>query len=405
MENTKKLNTITLRAEYSRRYPDPLNKALEGDPLNIDHHILLVRAIDMPSGISLAPNPREQRIDIGIYKEIKESLENAADLSFHLKNKGITILAHRVEYSDDKKVVTIYYDEECEGIVDGGHTYQIILKAQSEGTCPEGQYVKLEIITGVPIEMGVEITRGLNTAVQVNEASLLNLEGEFEWVKEVLADTPYADRIAYKQNEEGDYDIRDILALMTLFNINKIRYPEHPKMAYVSKAECLKLYKKDPASFKMLSPILKDILYLHDYVHIHSGDRYNEVKGGKARKMVGVFATKKRGTYSFIFMGREAKYKLHAGALYPMLGSMRFLVEQKPGENHYSWKLDSFEEVKAFFDEVAPELVDATYKTSVIYGRKPNPIGKDDNHWDNLYKTVALHYMTKYQSRQLSPGK
>lgn len=406
MNDKKNLTKVIIKSDYTRRFPDPLNNMGE-NPLNIEHHILLSKATTVPSGIPKTPNPREQRIDKGIYKKVKESLQNTDDLSFHLKNKGITVLAHQVEYSSDKKIATIFFGEN-DGIADGAHTYEIVLAAQAEGTCPEGQYVKFEVITGVPKEMAVDITGGLNTAVQVDDASLLNLEGEFEWVKEVLKDEPYAKQISYKQNEEGKFDIREILGLMTLFNVNKFPYPQHPKEAYVSKAKCLDLYKGDPDSFKMLKPILKDILYLHDYVHIMSRKRRNEVEGGRTAGMTGVYATKKRGNYEFIFMGdREANRlsggrldaMLYDGALYPMLGAMRFLVEQKKGDNFYSWKLKSFDEVKAFFDEVAPDLVNITYNTSLIYGRRPNPIGKDDNHWDNMYKTVALHFMTKYSSR------
>lgn len=399
MSNSKNIEKAIIKSEYSRRYPDPLNENFEGDSLNIEHHILVSRAIDVPSGISKAPNPREQRTDKGIYKTVRESLENTADLSFHLKNKGITILAHQVDYSADKKIATVYLGEN-DGIADGGHTYEIILAAQSEGTCPEGQYVKFEIITCVPKEMYVDITGGLNTAVQVENASLLNLKGEFDWVKKSFEKTLYGDKISYVQNQDGEYDIREILGLMTLFNVNKFPYPQHPKDAYISKAKCLDLYEEDPDSFKMLKPLLKDILYLHDYVHIHSKERYNEEKGGKAGGMVGVYATKKRGEYEFIFMDEKRGYKLYDGALYPMLGAMRFLIEQKRGEDIYSWKLKSFDEVKSFFDEIAAELVSTTYKTSLTYGRKPNPIGKDENHWDNLYKTVALHFHSKYSSRK-----
>jgi hypothetical protein len=400
MKNTKNLEKAAIKAEYSRRYPDPLNKSSDGDPLNIDHHILVSRAIDVPVGISKAPNPRVQRTDKGIYKEVRKSLDNIDDLSFHLKNKGITILAHHVEYGTDKKTVDLYLGE-GDGIVDGAHTYQIILDAQEAGTCPEGQYVKFEVLTGIPQDMGPDITGGLNTAVQVDDASLMNLEGKFDWVKDILKDTEYGDQISYKQNDEREYDIREILGLITLFNVNKFPYSDgkHPKDAYISKARCLELYQNDPASFKMLKPILKDILYLHDYVHIQSRERYNEEMRGRAAGMKGVYATKKRGTYKYIFMGEERNYRLYDGALYPMLGAMRFLVEQKPGEKVYSWKLKSFSKVKSFFDEVAPDLLATTYKTSVTYARKPNSIGKDENHWDNMYKTVALHYYSQYSPK------
>src|SRR4030042_2146432 len=100
MKNIKNLEKATIKAEYSRRYPDPLNKSSDGDPLNIEHHILVSRAIDIPEGISKAPNPRVQRTDRGIYKEVRKSLDNTDDLSFHLKNKGVTVLAHHVEYDN-----------------------------------------------------------------------------------------------------------------------------------------------------------------------------------------------------------------------------------------------------------------------------------------------------------------
>jgi hypothetical protein len=412
MTNKKNLNKVIIKSEYSRYYPDPLNQNLEGDPLNIEHHILVSRAIDVPSGISKSPNPREQDTDRGIYNKVKESLENTDDLSFHLKNKGITILAHKVEYNEGKKVATIYLNE-GEGIADGAHTYEIILAAQSNGTCPEKQYAKFEVITGVPQNMFVDITGGLNTAVQVEKASLLNLEGRFDWVKEAIKKESYAEQISYKQNEEGTFDIREILGIMTLFNVKKFQYPQHPKDAYVSKAKCLDLYEADPDSFKMLRPLLKDILYLHDYVHIMSRKRRNEIQGGRTAGMTGVYATKKRGNYEFIFMGnKEANQladgkldaKLYDGALYPMLGAMRCLVEQKPGEKVYSWKLKSFDEVKSFFDEIAPELVNITYNTSLIYGRKPNPIGKDENHWDNLYKTVENVFLRRLLKGRESRG-
>lgn len=406
MADKKSLNKVIIKSEYSRRFPDPMNENVTSDSLNIEHHILLGRAVNAPSGIPKSPNPREQRIDKGIYKKVKESLQSIDDLSFHLKNKGITILAHQVEYSTDKKIATVYFGEN-DGIADGGHTYEIVLATQADGTCPEGQYVKFEVITGVPQEMAVDITGGLNTAVQVDDASLMNLEGKFDWVKEVLKKEPYAEQISYKQNEDGKFDIREILGLMTLFNVKKFPYPQHPRDAYVSKAKCLDSYEADPDSFKMLKPLLRDILYLHDYVHIMSRKRRNEAQSARTAGLSGVYATRTRD-YEFIFMGNEEARrlsggkldaKLYDGALYPMLGAMRFLVEQKPGEKVYSWKLKSFDEVKSFFDAIAPELVNTTYNTSLIYGNKPNPIGKDENHWDNMYKTVALNYMTKRSSK------
>ncbi len=391
------LTKVILKSDYSRRFPDPLNNLFDME-CNIEHHILLVKAIDVPSGISLDCNPRKQKIDSGIYKDVQESLEDGGEPLFHLKNKGITMFAHKVDISEDKKVVTAYLAP-GDGIADGGHTYQIILDSKSKNKCPENQYVRFEIVTGVKSENKVDIIGGLNTAVQVQEATLLNYEKEFDWFKDVIRKTPYTDKIAYMQNEKGEFDIRDIIAFLTLFNVE---HPDlngrHPREAYVSKAACLNLYKKDDKSYKMLDPIIKDILQLHDYIHLNVGKRYNEEKKekgdrGRAHGMEGVFDSKKKGKFKFIFSGEESEYKLFDGTFYPIFGAMRYLVEKKQGENVYSWKVSSFDEVKDIFDAAASELLTATYNVSLRYGRKPNPVGKDENHWGYLYQIVKSAYL------------
>jgi hypothetical protein len=392
-------NKVILKADYSRRFPDPLNDSLDmGEPWNIEHHILLVKAIDVPSGISLDCNPRKQKIDSGIYKDVKASLEDGSEPLFHLKNKGITMFAYKVSTSEDKRVVTAYLAP-GDGIADGGHTYQIILDSKSKNQCPENQYVKFEIVTGIKKEIQVDIIGGLNTAVQVQEATLLNYEKEFDWFKETIQEMPYADKIAYMQNEKGDFDIRDIIAFLTLFNVE---HPDlngrYPKEAYTSKAACLNLYKKNGDSYKMLRPLIKDILELHDYIHLNVGRLRNEEKketGNRARShgMEGVFDSKKKGTFRFIFADEEKKHKLFDGTFYPIFGAMRYLVEKKEGDNVYSWKTESFDGVKKVFDSAATEMLNATYNLSIKYGRKPNPVGKDENHWGYLYQIVKSAYL------------
>ena len=48
--------------------------------------------------------------------------------------------------------------------------------------------------------------------------------------------------------------------------------------------------------------------------------------------MIGLYAHTKRGAYDFAFSGEKSAYKMYDGALYPMLGALRFLVEQKLGQ-------------------------------------------------------------------------
>ena len=391
----KSLNPIVLKTDYSRRYPDPLNNLTNQGPYNIEHHVFLVKAVDVPEGIPLEPNPRAEsdRVNYSIYKVVRKSLDRADDPTFHLKNKGITILAHKVELSEDKKTAMLYLGDD-DGIADGGHTYRIILASQKDKTCPDLQYVKFEVVTGAEA-LGVDITEGLNTTVQVQPSSLDNLRGRFDWIKKTIKGMPYTDDVGYEENENKEYDIREIVSLMAMFNVKHFPATTHPKMAYVSKAKCLDLYEKEQASFEMLQPILKDILYLADYVSVKGYERCNE-EGLHPGGWKGVYEGKKKG-HDFLFMQTKHEYRMYDGALYPVLGALRFLVEKKKGDTTYSWRLDSFDKVKKFYDEVASKLLTTTYNTSLTYGRKPNPIGKSDNHWEQLYQTVELHYLRTRQ--------
>lgn len=389
------MKTIKLVVEYSRRFPDPINKLATEPPMNIEHHVLLCPASKLNTGLPKDPNPREQNTDRALYKEVKKSLLDEQDPTFHLKNKGITIIAHSVWYSEDKKCIEVTF-KNGDGIVDGAHTYEIIKNNQEE--CPETQFVKIEIVTGITEDMVESIAQGLNTAIQVQEMSLANLGRKFEWLKETLKDESYANQIAYKENMNGAYDARDIIAFMTLFNIGIDEFKEkskggirHPKEAYTSKLACLKLYKKHFESYKKLRPILKDILQLHDVIGLEGRDLYNGKYQGRGGGLA-FYKSRKRGKYQFAFSGKQNKYQLHDGALIPLMGAFRFLVEED-SKGNFTWKTGSFDGVLEIWKKIGGDMINTTKMTSDSRAKNPNAIGKDEGHWDSLYKTVALEYL------------
>ncbi|MHB1571790.1 MAG: AIPR family protein, partial [Solirubrobacteraceae bacterium] len=206
---SSKTSTATFIAAYARRIPDPTLR-------NAERHIMFVRAQDVPDGLPKDPNPRAQKIDRGIYREVATHLlnEDGTPNTFHLKNKGITLIARKVERQGDDEHTYDVTLGEGHGIVDGAHTYEILRKnkpmidelnaADGEGSEIE-QYVKFEIITGLPEDLVPEIARGLNTAVQVQEMSLADLREEFDWIKDTIAGEPYAGKIAFRENEQRLY--------------------------------------------------------------------------------------------------------------------------------------------------------------------------------------------------------
>jgi len=87
---------------------------------------------------------------------------------------------------------------------------------------------------------------------------------------------------------------------------------------------------------------------------------------------------------------------LFDGALYPMLGALRWMVRIDKDTGKMVWKCgDGLDGVLAILKKVGSELMRSTQDKSVALGRNPNAIGKDRGHWENLFKTVALRQMQR----------
>jgi len=373
--------------KFVRRFPDPVISGAE-------RVVMFVPAASVPEGIPLDANPRDQNINKRVYKKVLTSLleeDDSLEGTFHLKNKGITLLASSVTKTrTDQDRYNVRIDD-GQGIVDGGHTYRIVLHAQESGTLPLDQFVKFEILVGLPESLITDIADGLNTAVQVQEMSLANLGGEFDWIKARLAGEPYESVIGYRENEaEKELDVRDVIAYMALFNIEL--WPndgsEYPINAYRAKVTVLQQFLQNADSFKKLTKILPDILELVDIVGSEARDLHNRA-GGKAGRLH--FMKERHVTYPFI--GAEGDRKMDNGALFPMVGAFRWMVEEDDDGN-FRWKGGSFARVKKIWRASGAELMKATQATNQEIGYNSNALGKSRNHWATLHSIVLKHDLT-----------
>ena len=170
------------------------------------------------------------------------------------------------------------------GIVDGGHTNALIEKNLDNENLPENQFVNVEVRVGIPESFIPEIAGGLNTSVQVQDMSLDHLKGMFEWLKKILISEPYFDQLAWSENDVGEFDARDLIAMLTMFNVEL--YPndkdDHPVMSYEKKSLALKQFEKKQDTYRRMEPIIKDIFEFHDIVRQSAGELYNKKTSGKA---------------------------------------------------------------------------------------------------------------------------
>jgi AIPR protein len=374
------------RAHSARRAPDPVHPG-------ITRHYLTVPVREMPKGLPLSPNARAPKIR-SIYRDVDASLMNdlGVPYTFHLKHKGITVIAESVQPVDGKKDEFVVTLGEGHGVLDGGHSYELITRDR-EDDLPEN-FVEVKVLTEIPSEWIPEISGGLNTSVQVQAFSLDNLAGDFDWLKALLKDEPYYPQIAWRENDPGALDARDVISLMTLFLIDDYpnNEPECPIAAYDRKHAALKRFEEKPGLYKKVAPILRDILVLHDTILASSQELWNARPGGGRFAALHFVESRARG-FELAFTGETIPARLMRGAHYPILGAFRAKVV-KAGNGKYAWG-GGFKSVLALWQETAAELLQATLLEGQQVGLKADAIGKSRSHWPNVHRIVAFRDLQK----------
>ena len=132
--------------------------------------------------------------------------------------------------------------------MNGGHTYAAIREANEnvDGTESLGQaFVRLHILQGIKTEKVSEIAEGLNRSKQVDDPSLANLRGLFDDIMRVMKDHPGANEIAYKQGDNGEIYISEVLAYLQFFNGERFTEDRHPHQLYRKPSDGLKFFEQD----------------------------------------------------------------------------------------------------------------------------------------------------------------
>lgn len=394
--STQEKQTLTFKVQSFRRIPNPYLKSEEGEK-SAEMYIAICDVKDIPDNFPMETNPREQKMTTAVAKKIKESLLNTSELDFYLLNRGILLSAKEVSYSNySNELMISFEDSEVHGDVDGGHTYKTILKYRDQ-LDPGQQYVKLEILTGVE---GIfqSLAAARNTSVQVQDKSIAELEDRFEIIKKALNKEKYLKRVFFKENDKGDIDVADILALLNMFNIS--RYDEmnsFPINSYSAKKRCIDLYIEDHKKYQdtdqnpyvKMAGIMPDIFRLYDAIEVNM-NRFYRLKNpnGRYGATKGVQTPKANQKFNSKFLENELEVASPNGFIYPILGAFRADLEEKDGK--YCWKKNPFD----LLEKVGGDMVDSTVSMSRALGNNPQSVGKDPNIWKTLYMTVAFQIMS-----------
>ena len=386
MNKLLKFKVSSLRTQTS-----PYKKDEKDDSSYETIYYILVNMKDLPEAIPLDLNPRVPKMSTNVAKRLAKAVAEP-ETDFYINNRGIVISAKSLIFNSIKSEVTIDIGDQDDendrfayGILDGGHTYTAIMENREKIPEDIEKYVRIEVITNV-----INITRlsdARNTSVQVSDLALFNLEDSFADVKCAIKNESYANKIAYKDNENKAINISELLRLMYAFDV--VKYPDDlaaPIQSYSGKAQVFKRYRDAYCTtfYKLLTKELPILVKLYDVIESEISVKYCEYKknSGVARpqfgRVKGVEYIEK-GTETE-FLGGKTNYAVSSGYLYPIFGAFRALLKFDEEEGMVSWLFDPVD----IWEKIGASIAQNTFETS----NNPQLAGKDKQLWLSNYRIV-----------------
>jgi hypothetical protein len=193
-----------------------------------------------------------------------------------------------------------------------------------------------------------DISRARNTGEAVKKFSLQNLKRLYEPIKKELGPDE-CEKIGFCENDVDwipgkTYQVLDLIRLMSLFN-NQL-YPssqdKHPVVCYTAAGRLVDKWESEAKTYAPLVPKMRDLMRLHDQTYVLLANAQQKV--GRPRN-----GFEKKDT-PLPFTGIAAPWKVSTAFVYPVLSSLRILLNDKN-----EWRTDPFE----FLNESGTALVNA----------------------------------------------
>ncbi|HTW83681.1 MAG TPA: AIPR family protein [Candidatus Sulfotelmatobacter sp.] len=441
-----------------RKMPDPYTKT---HPTEAEGRYILFAAVDVREWREVVnwPNARDPQAkkNAAVYRDVRVSLldgrspttesveEDVTPGIFMYKNSGEYIFAQRTEFyktddylklrdaqlnvTDDgvkDGVVRLFFRPPSlpefpgDGLVNGGHTQDAILEIQRKflgktdsSGMPEN-YVLMQVYVGLPPEAVSEVSRALNSSVQVPEAAIVNLEGKFAPLKYVLKGTrldgkiDWGPGIAYIDEESGpqrgDLDSAYVLAVLRCVMPD----PRPPINSYAYRKQYILEYGDDATAYLKAAGLLQDAFTLSETIRATAGAHYSG-KYGALKIVEGTTIvdrkgkTRKREPHVLPFTGKVVDQILLPQAAWAMFGAFRQFVIERDGpptldgkvipgteklETHYEWEVP-FAQILEVWHSISAKLVETAQTQLHGLGYVLNALGKSRTYWPMVDEMVA----------------
>lgn len=346
-------------------------------------------------------NVRDPKLTGSVPAKIIDSFHSNPEM-FLFMSRGLLLSAEKVVYDQlTSEIAITLTDENIHGLGDGGHTYTIIRNEAKDLPATRTQYVKIEILEGFSLDDIALVVEGRNTSNQVKDQSIMELKHQFDDLKTFLK-PQVVDRIAFSEYETDasgtprPVSIRDVIAVLTMFNKDHFTDGTQPVIAYSSKHACLQRFKESTKTYKKLYPLAQEILELHDHVYNAFGNLYNtagKLSGTKTRgnfaNVTGAAAHKNGGGPTLHFIGSTSAYTVPTGFVYPMVAAFRAFLEEKKGVYYWGKGIDP---VKLLESDLAIQLA-GTIGEEALKNQNPTKTGKSALLWQTCYQKAELFYL------------
>lgn len=376
--------------------------------------VCYVKVTDLPATLDdfMEINPRvPSRTSKGILsgpvaKGILTTLRDYPE-EMAVMNQGIYLLVEKADYNKDKGskgVLTLtFVDPGKHGIINGGHTYAAIREAietsdEASLKSLSDAYVRLHIFQGIDEEFVPEIAEGLNRSKQVDDPSLINLQGEFDIIRKVMKGKKGEDAIAYHQGDNGDIYISEVLVYLALFNQERFSEKKQPNNLYQKQALGLKYFSEDMVNSKKnienLINKLPDFLWLADSIRKFTPDasKNNGFQFGRAKVSTTERAgsAKHKGTF-LPFIGETVNYRVPNGWVFPMLAAFRANLRKTDNGKSLDWRVP--------LNTILPEVIDDLVAVCITEHRdnnmRPELTGKRESAYSQCYTKIQLYLAKK----------
>lgn len=310
-----------------------------------------------------------------ILKNIKQEFGEMG--SFHLKSQGIKILCRDVEIADGMNRVSFKIsDLTHEGIIDGANLYLSINNLRSE-EISKNSYVKIEFYVVNDVSLADELTTSLDARLTRDQKIALTKK-ELNWLTEIINETDYKNKI----------DPVDVLCYINLLRNNYYDAEVHnqPIESYWNKQKIKEMYKENPKSFIQYSSIVKDILYLYDYINFKTQELWPSKRGSLSS--LGLTTKYKQKGYEFCILDKKLDYKLHDAVIAILLNGFRPFIIFNP-DTSARWSKD-FDKILYLYDALIPELVSIIKDYSAQLGHNPHLLGKNSMVYSIIYKEFMM---------------